>query len=112
MKKLDELISEYPMKYSLSDDFEGKVFLKIKKKKRQKKVTATMSLVFLVSIIAAAFQIYIGNSGEPSALASQKKSIKIKEEVPLVEDLYFASSDSQTSYALETVSLTEGESDI
>lgn len=112
MKNLNDLISEYPMNRSLSEDFEEKVFLKIKKKKKQRKITVALSLVFMVCIIAVAFQIYIGGDSRSGALTAQRQSRAIKEEVPLVEDLYFASSDSQTSYALETVSLVEGEDDI
>jgi hypothetical protein len=66
----------------------------------------------MICVIAAAFQIYMGGGSPAGALTAQKQPLGVKEEVPLVEDLYFASSDSQTSYALETVSLVEGESDI
>jgi hypothetical protein len=84
-------------------DFEERVFSKIKKKKRLRKIsyglTAAVSMVLLFSLL----QIFL-----PANKATLHSGIKVpamdKEEIPLHEDLFFSASDKRTRYSLGSVS--------
>ncbi|MCU0288116.1 MAG: hypothetical protein MUF15_17185 [Acidobacteria bacterium] len=104
---------------SLGEDFEARVFAKIKRKKTQRKVAASAAL----SIAVFAF-LYIGqalflhqNTNEKIFLSHNDtvqpgNIIKGKEEVPLMENVVFASYDQQTNYAVEHVAYNEYENTI
>lgn len=92
----------------LSEDFEDRVFARIKKKKKQRKAVASAAL----SIAVFAF-IFVGQAlfldKEPgSRIKTAYSQQTVKEEVPVMEDVIFASSDSQTDYAIEQVAYNDG----
>jgi len=84
-------------------DFEERVFFKIRKKKKLRKIgygmTAAGCLVLLLSllqIVRPAFQ--------PSLQSGNETSVSKKEEIPLHEDLFFSASDQRTRYSIEPAS--------
>lgn len=87
---------------TVSDDFESRVFSKIKNKKKQRKITAAAAL----GVVVFAF-IFIGQAvlfhKDPGQKIMAGSESTIKEEVPVVEDVIFASSDSKANYAIEQV---------
>jgi hypothetical protein len=87
-----------------SADFEERVFSKIRKKKKLRKigygVTATIGVLLLFSLL----QVF-HPAGAPKLQTAIKPPVLDKEEIPLHEDLYFSASDDRTRYSLEPVSL-------
>lgn len=113
-------LKEHSAGHSLSMDFEARVFAKIKKKKKQRKVAASAVL----SMAALAF-IYIGQAvffqpdpgakiiiGQNASNTPTEHFNKIKEEVPVMENVVFASYDQQNNYAVEQVAYNEHENTI
>ena len=103
----------------LSEDFEDRVFAKIKKKKKQRKVAASAALTVTVfAFVFIAQAIFLHKEPETKPLIAQTQRIesfmdrKEKEEVPVMEDVIFASSDSQTNYAIEQVAYYEDDNTI
>jgi hypothetical protein len=84
--------------------FEERVFFKIRKKKRQRKIgyglTAIGSLLLLFSLL----QIFRPDA-RPALRAGVERPAVEKEEIPLHEDLFFSASDNRTRYSIEPVSL-------
>lgn len=132
MNKIDNTLNLHGLKQhapglSLGGDFEARVFAKIKKKKTQRKVAASAAL----SIAVFAF-LYIGQAvlfhpqpgektlGEKTLAGNERfeqnaqteNMIKGKEEVPVMENVVFASYDRQTDYAVEQVAYNEHENTI
>jgi len=87
---------------NVNEDFESRVFYKIKKKKKQRKVTASAVL----GIAVFAF-IFIGQAAlfhkKPEQTIIARPESTVKEEIPVTEDVVFASSDSRSDYAIEQV---------
>ena len=84
----------------LNGEFENRVFAKIKKKKNQRKIAAsvTLGLVIFAFIFTAQAVLF---HREPKPILAD--SAAVKEEVPVMEDVIFASSDSTATYAIEQV---------
>ncbi|MGE5343762.1 MAG: hypothetical protein ACM3SY_20010 [Candidatus Omnitrophota bacterium] len=124
----------------LSDDFDRRVFMKIKKKKVQRKITASVSLGILICGLLFAAQIFFSSkkaeprfahkpdipSMEPGIGSNSATFAKgevqpadgndentamtesgSKEEVPVLGEVIFASSDSQANYTIQQVGYTE-----
>lgn len=87
----------------LSADFERGVFQKIEKKKKVKKVAYTVLTMVTTGIAIVAFQLLSGRAHPTRPLLVESVS-PFKEEIPLEENLYFASSDRQTQYSIEQIS--------
>jgi len=105
---------QQPQLLAVGDDFENIVFAKIKKRKTQRKVATSVTLGFvLLAFIFIAQITFFNNNNEESepVLASQTDMTvpdnAIKEEVPVMEDVIYASSDSRASYAIEQVAYYE-----
>jgi hypothetical protein len=97
--------------HPLSEDFEDRVFVKIKKKKRQRKAAASAALTIAVfAFIFIAQAVFLPKDPERKPLIAQP--LREKEEVPVMEDVIFASSDSQTNYAIEQVAYYEDDNTI
>jgi hypothetical protein len=91
---------------SVSEDFESKVFAKIKKKKTQRRVAASVTLGILIFAFLFIGQVVLFHKeAEPTIMA--RPGSTDKEEVPVMEDVIFASSDSKTNYAIEQVAYYE-----
>ena len=95
---------------TVNEDFETRVFSKIKKKKKQRKITASVVLGILVFAV-----IFIGQATlldkEPAVPVIARSESAVEEEIPVVEDVVFASSDSRTDYAIENVQVAYNEDD-
>ncbi len=91
-------------------DFEERVFAKIKKKKRQRKIgyglTAAIGIVLLLSLL----QVF-RPAVRPALQSGTQAPTLEKEEIPLHEDLFFSASDNRTRYTLEPVSLQKKRQD-
>lgn len=112
-------VKQHPRESFLSDDFENRVFAKIKKKKTQRKVTASVTMIVTVfAFLFIAGPLVFKQSPEidpafnlanrlpkPSDAGQDlpKDWLKNREEVPALEEVIYASSDTDTNYAIETV---------
>lgn len=95
---------------NVSEDFENKVFAKIKKKRTQRKVVASVTLgVLIFAFLFIGQLVLFHKETEPTFMARPESTDK--EEVPVMEDVIFATSDSRTNYAIEQVAYYE-ENDI
>lgn len=111
MDKLDNGFNRYRTNTPngvLGDDFEDRVFAKIKKKKQQRKVAASAALSIAVVGFIFVGQALFRGRGElpPEQLLAVGSEILVKEEVPVMEDVIFASSDAGADYAIEQVAYT------
>jgi hypothetical protein len=87
-------------------DFENVVFAKIKKKKRQRKITASVTaVVVLVGFLFIGQAVIFNNPSRSKQplLAGKMVPAQQKEEIPVIEDVVFASSDSGSDYVIEQV---------
>ncbi len=105
---------------SVGLDFEDKVFAKIKRKKQvRRNIAAAITGFSLAGFLFLAHSLFIvkgprlDNNKQIPLIAQQESSPRGKqvmtaheqtEEIPLMEDVIFATSDSQTDYVLEQVS--------
>ncbi|HOW43958.1 MAG TPA: hypothetical protein PK919_02170 [Candidatus Aminicenantes bacterium] len=82
-------------------DFEERVFAKIRRVKRRRQAGIGLAAAFAAVTVAvlAAFQIGRPASGRAPLRAADK------EEVPVSEELFFATSDGRTRYTLQPVAL-------
>ena len=82
-------------------DFEERVFAKIRRVKQRRKAGVALAAAFAaVTVVAlAVFQL-----GRPSAGSVPLRAAE-KEEGPVSEELFFATSDGRTRYTLQPVAL-------
>jgi hypothetical protein len=96
-------ISRFQDDLQLGPDFEERVFIKIRKKKKLRKIsyglTAMGSLLLLFSLL----QVF-RPAVRPALQTGIKTPVMQKEEIPLHEDLFFSASDNRTRYTIEPVS--------
>lgn len=96
--------SKYNELLSVSDDFEERVFAKIKRKKAVRKhIVAAIVGFCLAGFLFLAQNLFLHKSptNDQQIIAHQESAQK--EEIPLMEDVIFTSSDSQNEYAIEQV---------
>jgi hypothetical protein len=106
---------QHSSRLTVSEDFETRVFTKIKKKKNRRKVTASAALfVVIFAFIFIARDVLLHKEPPPKTMTRAELITEetIKEEVPVIEDVIFASSDTQTTYAVEQVSYSEDDDTI
>ena len=85
----------------LGNDFEDRVFAKIGKKKRQRRIGYAALAVAGTALLVSLFQLFrpaVHRLQVPGAGGG-------KEEIPVSENLYFSAYDSRTQYSLEPVAL-------
>jgi hypothetical protein len=103
--------SIYEENSGLSPDFENQVFAKIKRKKVQRKRAVSAVVCFAI----AGF-LYLGKAfvfqHSPVKDFSVQTDTYAREEIPVIEDVIFASYDEQTDYAIEHVAYYESEDTI
>lgn len=112
MESIDKLFKSYSNEHRLGEDFEDKVYTKIKKKKVYKKMTYSFSFVIFLFFIFFAYHFFTVNSKNIRNLKTKSEKFATKEEIPLIEDVYFASYDNETNYVIEKVSLNKYDNDI
>ncbi len=110
MKNIDELLKNVSTESSLREDFETKVYSKIKIKKSHKKITYIASFMFLCIAIFMGYFFFIQDKGEPEVLNAKSDRLVEKEEILIIEDVYFASYDDRVNYAIEQIAIDEQES--
>lgn len=97
-------LRHHPPTRPLSDDFEDRVFSKIKRKKKQRKAAAAAAMsVTLFAFLFIAQGIFFDDRPDTPLLTASME----KEEVPVMEDVIFASYDDRTDYAVEQVGYYE-----
>lgn len=89
---------------SVSEDFENRVFAKIKRKKTiRKHITAAVVGFSLAGFLFLAQSLFFQKSPiENKQVIAHSESTQ-KEEIPLMEDVIFTSSNSQSDYSIEQV---------
>jgi hypothetical protein len=99
--------------HPLGDNFETRVFAKIKRKKKQRKITAAavMSIALFAFLFIAQALFLTNRSDRPQMTAQLEKEIE-KEEVPVMEDVIFASFDKKADYAVQQVGYYEDDNTI
>jgi hypothetical protein len=96
---------------TVGEDFESRVFGRIKKKKRQRKIAASAAMCLAVfAFLFTARAVLFHRESEPIIMAQPEPAVR--EEVPVIEDVIFASSDSRNAYAFEQVTYYEGDNTI
>jgi hypothetical protein len=107
------IFKNYSPKESVGENFENEVFQKIERKKINRKRTSyTVSFGVFVFMVFLLFQVFTANQSTSSSFKADHFDVPPKEEIPVIEDVYFVSSDSRTSYALERVSKEEFDHEI
>lgn len=113
MQDLDRLLKQVSTNDELNGGFENAVFSKIRKKKMHRRVAVATSVVFgLMGFLFGFFLFGPQPDQQPVIYAhnqAQYEDSSNIEEIPVLEDVYFSSYDSNSSYAVEPVSYQEDE---
>lgn len=112
MGPYEDLFRERPEYRPLADDFETKVFGKIRHRKRQRRQLTVMScgLAVLLGLGVWFWAPWTDRSGQPSGPATEMLAVNATvEEVPLLEEITLQPANQQTEYALELVNLSSGQ---
>lgn len=106
-------LKQHSPAFSLGDDFEVRVFAKIKRKKRQRKIAASAAAGVLLAGFVILTQTVFFNTGAPrqekyfasGPVNRVESDYRTPERIesPVMGDVVFASSDSRTSYAISHV---------
>jgi hypothetical protein len=83
------------------NDFEERVFAKICRVRRRRQAGVALAAAFAVVTVAA---LAVFQLGGPAAGRAPLRAVE-KEEVPVSEELFFATSDGRTRYTLQPVAL-------
>lgn len=88
------------------NDFEERVFAKIRRVKQRRKAGAALAAAFaaMTVVALAVFQL-----GRPTTGRAPLQAVE-KEEVPVSEELFFATSDGRTRYTLQPIALGNSQS--
>ncbi len=115
MKSIDDILKNYSKSTEVPEGFENRVFSKIRRKKTVRKASyfAFFMIVFLTTLLS--IFVFFPDSNpdnrlEPrlaSGFSEQPGQVSVKEEIPVIEDVFFASYDADTRYAIEQVSYSE-----
>jgi len=90
----------------VGSDFESNVFSKIKRKKKQRKITAsvTLSLAVCGFIYLAQATLIKGPASKPLQNTALNTGANAEKEMePVSDDVVFATSDDRSSYVIEQV---------
>lgn len=115
MKSIDDILKNYSKSTEVPEDFENRVFSKIRRKKTIRKTSFFAFFVFVFLTTLLSVLVFFPDSNpdnrlEPrlaSGFSEQPGQVSIKEEIPVIEDVFFASYDADTRYAIEQVSNSE-----
>ncbi len=100
MSDWQEILEQNDAQAGPGPDFEERVFKKIKKKKRQRKIGFTVMALAGAVLLLSLLPLF--HSTPRHGLISGVQTPK--QEIPLSEDLFFSASDNRTRYSLEPVS--------
>jgi hypothetical protein len=87
----------------LGPDFEERVFYKIRKRKKLRKISYALTAAGSILLLFSLLQIF-RPVVRPALQAGSATPALNKEEIPLHENLFFSASDNRTRYSLEPVS--------
>jgi len=90
-------------------DFEDRVFFKINRKKKRRKVRTVLTAAVGMLLLFSLLQVF-RPAGRPVLQTATKAPASEKEEIPLHEDLFFSTSDQRTRYSIEPVSIQKSAS--
>jgi len=97
----EDIFKNYIRMEDLGEDFEDRVFSKIKKKKRQKAViVSSLGALFLGGFLFIAGSLFFS---EKSELLYTGNDDLVREEVLLTDHVIFAASDEVNNYVIEQV---------
>ena len=107
VKKNSLFINYSSPDYELRDDFEERVFQKIKVKKRRKKIAVSTIGVFILGamIFVVGNSFVLKNSREVQFAGYGSSDVN---DVMLTDDIELATFDGMNSYIVENVGLTDG----
>ena len=120
MKSIEKIFESFSREYRVGENFEARVFNKIKREKVIRKARYSsllvLSLFLILYLIFLIFPVAIQEENREIRYANRfsepGKQMGAKEEIPVMEKVYFASFDERTDYAIEQVVLTEEEGGI
>lgn len=99
--------------HPLGDNFETRVFAKIKRKKKQRKIAAAAVMsISLFAFLFIAQALFLTDRSDTPPMTAQLEIGTEKEEVPVMEDVIFASFDKKTDYAVQQVGYYEDDNTI
>lgn len=109
MDDIEEKFNHYREKKPLIElgvNFEERVFAKIKRKKKQRQIAAVMTLgaVFIGVVMLAQLTLFRATPSPVEFAQTKPVPVIEKEEIPVVEDVVFASADDKSAYVIEQVS--------
>jgi hypothetical protein len=90
-------------------DFEDRVFCKIHREKKLRKVRFGLGAVAGILLLFSLLQMF-RPAVRPAMQTGIQSPVIEKEEIPLHEDLFFSTADQRTSYSLEPVSVQKSPS--
>jgi hypothetical protein len=104
MSDWQDILKQYDSRLEPGNDFEQKVFSKIKKKKRLRKISYSLTVAGSILLLFSLLQIF-RPAVRPILQTKIETPVLNKEEIPLHEDLFFSAFDNRTQYSIKTVSL-------
>jgi hypothetical protein len=101
MGNREDLLKEYRTRDQLGADFEERVFLKIRRKKKQRKIAVSSLGVFLLgaALFMSGSLFFPGKKGP----LYTKNAADFRQEVPVTDYVTFAASDDTHNYIIEQV---------
>jgi cytoskeletal protein RodZ len=117
MQRVEDLLKQVSIDKELDEGFETAVFGKIRRRKVHRRLAMATSVVFVIVGFLFSFYLFMPRAPQQAPLTADSQlndssQIVEKEEVPVLEDVYFSSYDDRTHYAVELVSYTQDEGGI
>jgi hypothetical protein len=120
MNHFEDKIRRYSGRRTVGGHFEERVFAKIRRKKKVRRIGYSAFTFILVVSILVSVLVFLPGGGTDSRMSDRlaqgseyrSGTLQVKEDVPVMEDLYFAPYDGRTNYAIHQVSLTEDDGGI
>ncbi len=117
MQRVEDLLKQVSIDKELDEGFETAVFGKIRRRKVHRRLAMATSVVFVIVGFLFSFYLFMPRAPQQAPLTADSQlndssQIVEKEEVPVLEDVYFSSYDDRTHYAVELVSYNEDEGGI
>lgn len=117
MRSVDDLIKNFSSPYQVNTDFEAGVYSKIEQRRKMTRIRVSGAIGFvLVLVLFSVFVFIPGNGSDESpgnrvAARTGMESTRVlaKEEIPVLEDVFFTLTDGEKNYAIEQVSISEEE---
>ena len=120
MNPFEDRFRRYTDRRTVGGNFEERVFAKIRRKKTVRRIGYSAFTFLLVVSILVSLLIFLQGGDTDSRMSGRlarglehrSGNQQVKEDIPVMEDLYFAPYDGRTNYAIHQVSLTEDDGGI